>query len=195
MKKLMFAGAISLSMMATGVMAQHEGHMGQMDHNMQKNTDSQVSGYRVDPAFKDQLTNVYKESLNLNEAFVKGSSSLVSNQIGNIQQALKQVNMHLLEGQVHMDWMKDLNVMLENLNGMRASGDIAAQRKQFAAFSQALYHSIKAFGVSGIEIYYQFCPMALDSQGAYWLSDTKEIRNPYMGSMMLTCGTTMEVIN
>jgi Cu(I)/Ag(I) efflux system membrane fusion protein len=29
--------------------------------------------------------------------------------------------------------------------------------------------------------------MAFDT-GAYWISDSKEIRNPYFGDAMLTCG-------
>jgi Cu(I)/Ag(I) efflux system membrane fusion protein len=30
--------------------------------------------------------------------------------------------------------------------------------------------------------------MAFDNKGAYWLSETKEIRNPYFGDKMMTCG-------
>jgi len=37
--------------------------------------------------------------------------------------------------------------------------------------------------------------MARDGAGAYWLSATKEIKNPYYGDAMLTCGETKEVIN
>ena len=37
--------------------------------------------------------------------------------------------------------------------------------------------------------------MANDNQGAYWLSATKEIRNPYFGKQMLNCGSTEEVFN
>jgi hypothetical protein len=30
--------------------------------------------------------------------------------------------------------------------------------------------------------------MAFDGEGGYWLSDSKEIRNPYYGEKMLVCG-------
>ena len=34
--------------------------------------------------------------------------------------------------------------------------------------------------------------MAFDNQGAYWLSNAKQIRNPYFGEKMLTCGEVKE---
>lgn len=37
-------------------------------------------------------------------------------------------------------------------------------------------------------VYYQYCPM----KKAYWLSMEKEIKNPYYGSSMLTCGKVIE---
>ena len=30
--------------------------------------------------------------------------------------------------------------------------------------------------------------MAFNNEGAYWLSDAEQIRNPYFGDKMLTCG-------
>lgn len=38
--------------------------------------------------------------------------------------------------------------------------------------------------------YYQYCPM----QDAYWLSKENAVKNPYYGSMMLSCGKTVETI-
>jgi hypothetical protein len=33
-----------------------------------------------------------------------------------------------------------------------------------------------------------------DKKGAIWLSETKEIKNPYYGKKMLTCGNVKEEI-
>lgn len=44
-------------------------------------------------------------------------------------------------------------------------------------------------------LYLQYCPMAFDDQGAEWISDKKEINNPYFGPEMPKCGTTKEVFN
>ena len=36
--------------------------------------------------------------------------------------------------------------------------------------------------------------MALEDQGAYWLSEFKEIKNPYFGDAMLKCGEVKGII-
>ena len=38
------------------------------------------------------------------------------------------------------------------------------------------------------KLYYQYCPMAFNNKGAYWLSNEEAIRNPYFGDKMLKCG-------
>ena len=47
----------------------------------------------------------------------------------------------------------------------------------------------------GKTVYYQFCPMAINNKGAYWLSELKSIRNPYFGEQMMNCGETKETLN
>jgi Cu(I)/Ag(I) efflux system membrane fusion protein len=47
----------------------------------------------------------------------------------------------------------------------------------------------------GKTVYYQFCPMANNNKGAYWLSESKVIRNPYFGEKMINCGETKEILN
>jgi hypothetical protein len=46
--------------------------------------------------------------------------------------------------------------------------------------------------LGGTTAYYEFCPMAFNNSGAYWLSDNAVIRNPYFGDKMLTCGSVEE---
>ena len=36
--------------------------------------------------------------------------------------------------------------------------------------------------------------MAFDNTGGYWLSNSKEVRNPYFGNSMLKCGEVKETI-
>lgn len=67
------------------------------------------------------------------------------------------------------------------------------QREHFASMSEAMYLLVKAFG-GGKTIYHDHCPMYNQSKGgSMWLSETKEIRNPYYGSKMITCGSAEEV--
>ena len=66
--------------------------------------------------------------------------------------------------------------------------EIGHQRGHFNRLSNEMFAALKAFKASKATIYQQFCPMAFDDKGAFWLSDKKEIKNPYFGDKMLKCG-------
>jgi hypothetical protein len=71
-------------------------------------------------------------------------------------------------------------------------GNIAHQREHFEMLSQDIYDLVKAFGNGQVVLYDFFCPMYNNGKGASWLSETKDIKNPYMGKAMATCGTLKE---
>jgi hypothetical protein len=100
--------------------------------------------------------------------------------------------MKLLSGAAHNDWMSYLLSIQNSLKEIENASDIEVQRKAFSALSENLYKSIKAFGLGGSEAFYEYCPMAFNNEGAYWLSDQTTIRNPYFGDAMLTCGVVKE---
>ncbi len=68
------------------------------------------------------------------------------------------------------------------------AGKIEHQREHFALLSKDVNDLITSFG-AGQKLYQDFCPMYNDKKGAIWISETKEIKNPYYGSKMLTCGS------
>ena len=74
------------------------------------------------------------------------------------------------------------------------NGDkIEQQRSHFSMLSEDVYDLAKAFG-AGQPLYHDHCPMYNENKGAMWLSEMKEVKNPYYGSKMITCGTVEEVI-
>jgi antitoxin component HigA of HigAB toxin-antitoxin module len=73
-------------------------------------------------------------------------------------------------------------------------GKIDHQREHFDMLSKDLYDLVKEFG-AGQKMYYTNCPMYNNNKGANWLSETKEIRNPYLGQAMATCGSVKEELN
>lgn len=84
---------------------------------------------------------------------------------------------------------------LENAEHISENGDkIAHQREHFILLSGDVYDLVKSLGTKQT-LYKDFCPMANDKKGAFWLSANKEIKNPYMGKKMETCGSVKETIN
>lgn len=170
-----------------------------MDHSMHQGMKMDKSGaitYEVSTDFQNQLTEVYNASLKLADSFIAGEVEGISNSGQQVKAALGKIDMGLLKSsEAHMEWMMNLKVMNTALDKMTGSKDTKDQKAAYDSFNQSLFKSIKAFGITEGSVFYQYCPMALDSQGAYWLSNTKEIRNPYFGGNMLSCGSTKETIN
>lgn len=71
------------------------------------------------------------------------------------------------------------------------SGDIDHQRGHFHGLSESAYEMAKIFG-GGRSLFLTHCTMARDGEGASWLSEFQEIRNPYFGDQMLKCGEIKE---
>lgn len=75
----------------------------------------------------------------------------------------------------------------------RNGADIDHQRGHFTMMSNDVYALVKAFG-AGKAMYHDYCPMANDNKGAMWLSEMKEVKNPYFGGKMNSCAHVVEII-
>ena len=92
----------------------------------------------------------------------------------------------------YMDLADDLKEHAEHIGAN--AGKIEHQREHFVMLSKDVADLIKTFGNGGQTLYKDYCPMANDGKGATWISELKEIKNPYQGSKMLTCGSVKETI-
>jgi len=92
----------------------------------------------------------------------------------------------------YMDVADDIKEHAEHIGAN--AGKIEHQREHFIMMSKDIADLVKTFGNGGQTLYKDFCPMANDGKGAIWLSEIKEIKNPYMGSKMPDCGTVKETI-
>lgn len=77
---------------------------------------------------------------------------------------------------------------------MAAVNNLDSLRIHFDSLSVALYEQVKQQPDSNRVLYKQYCPMAFNNRGAFWLSTHREIKNPYFGDEMLTCGRVEEEI-
>jgi len=148
--------------------------------------------FKVDQTFQQQLASVFTSYLSLKDAFVASDASKAKAVATTTQSVLAAVDMKLITGAAHNDWMNYLSGLESSLNEIQATDDIEAQRKAFSTLSDNLYKSAKAIGLGGTTAYYEFCPMAFNNEGGFWLSSEEKIRNPYFGDKMMTCGTVKE---
>ncbi|MDP4222018.1 MAG: DUF3347 domain-containing protein [Bacteroidota bacterium] len=138
-----------------------------------------------------EITNAY---LKLKNALVKDNSSEAAEMGKAVETALKSFdNTHLnIEQKKLFDDVK--SDALENAEHIgESSGNIVHQREHFELLSKDIYDLVKKVG-SGQLLYWVLCPTYNSGKGAYWISEVKEIQNPYLGKSMPTCGTIKEEI-
>jgi len=146
-------------------------------------------------AFRQQLQAVYNAYLHMKDAFVTSDAEQVARNAGEVKSALQGVEMELLKGDAHLKWMSQLDTLRSATDKISGSSDIEEKRSAFADFNIAFHSTLKTFGIEHGTVYYQYCPMAFGEKGAYWLSSVREIRNPYFGEAMMSCGETRETMN
>ena len=167
---------------------------GEMDHSQHQTPEQDKAVVKVSALFKEQLQNVYDSYIQMTDAFVATDADQVSIHALQVKSGLQKVDMALLEGEAHMEWMTQLETLSETIDQIAGSKDISDQRLVYAEFNNTFYKSLKSFGLHQGTTYYQYCPMANGDVGAYWFSKEKDIKNPYFGDEMLMCGETREIL-
>lgn len=84
--------------------------------------------------------------------------------------------------------------ILDTVEEMSHTDNIEVQRKLFELLNNWMEKKVEGTLTSGT-IYKQYCPMAFNDKGAFWLSTSKDILNPYFGDVMLKCGRVDSEIN
>ncbi|GAA4298586.1 efflux RND transporter periplasmic adaptor subunit [Aestuariibaculum suncheonense] len=148
----------------------------------------------VSKDFQEQLKFVYNQYIVLKDALVVGNSEKASEASQSIGKSLMKVDMKLLkENEAHMRWMTQLKTIESHTASILKSSKIDEQRQYFKGLSDALIAAIQSFGINE-KVFLEFCPMANDNNGAYWLSKEEKILNPYFGDAMLSCGEVKQII-
>jgi len=150
--------------------ANHEGH------DMSKNSSASGKVGLKD----DKLNAVYQHYVHLTTALTNGDAAEAKVASNAIEVGIKEV--------------PGGETVTAQAAKITAASDIEAQRVAYSTLSNEFIELVKKSGLSGGELYVDYCPMALNDKGAYWLSSNKEIRNPYFGEKMMTCGEIKETI-
>lgn len=142
---------------------------------------------------KDPLKNIITGYLQLKNALVKDNGNEASKAAHNIITAIAEVNQDAFttdQKKLYADVAPDLKENAEHIN--ENSDKLDHQREHFVMLTKDVSDLLQSFGTGGFKLYKDFCPMANDNKGAIWISEVKEIQNPYMGQSSPTCGSLKE---
>jgi len=131
--------------------------------------------------FKDaKLSVAYEHYVHVKDALVASKGDEAKKGAIELQKALKNVNGSSSANKAASD--------------IAESVDLKVQRQAFSQLSNEMASLVKGGKLSMGILYLDYCPMANGNTGAYWLSNAKEIKNPYFGDKMLKCGSVKETI-
>ncbi len=88
---------------------------------------------------------------------------------------------------VFMDIYESIRENAEHIS--TNAGNVEHQREHFALLSRDINDLTDSFGTAGLKLYVDFCPLYNNQKGALWISEKKEIINPYYGAKMSDCGS------
>jgi Cu(I)/Ag(I) efflux system membrane fusion protein len=141
--------------------------------------------------FTQSFKNVIKPYLNMKDAFVATDNVQVSKFAKVTSKALKSAKTKDL-GKMEQS---HINKSIDMLDAIGNSDNIKNQREHFVLLNENLVAIAMNIKGENSLLYVQKCPMANNNNGAIWLSTEKDIKNPYYGDDMLTCGSVIEEIN
>lgn len=149
--------------------------------------------YQAPDAFKAQLSKVVDAYLATKDALVATDAAQADQKTGDLLTALGGVDAAALPADAAGKWTEHRKIMERAATSMQAAANVEAKRTSFEDLSKAAYALVNDFG-AGTTLYKEYCPMAFNDKGAFWLSAKSEIKNPYFGDKMLECGEVQEVL-
>ncbi|RYY47112.1 MAG: DUF3347 domain-containing protein [Chitinophagaceae bacterium] len=163
-------------------MAQHD-HSNHQSKTTTSNTDTTSKASGVDGQTQKQFSQILSSYLNIKNALVTGDANSAASSADLFLRTVNTIDFKVIsEGNVH--------ILSNDAGKISATKDLKKQREYFANLSSNMAAVAKSFKLSDKPVYVQYCPM----KKASWLSSEKQIRNPYYGSSMLTCGEVMETL-
>ena len=142
-------------------------------------------------SFKNSFNDVIKPYLEMKDAFVKNDVKQVSAFAKKTSKSLKALDTGSLGKMEQLHIKKSI----EMIDAISENDDLKNQRNYFVLLNENIVPiAMNADGNNQI-LFVQKCPMANNNKGAIWLSTEKDIKNPYYGNDMLTCGSVIEEIN
>jgi hypothetical protein len=158
----------------------HSHHVDSLDVIISQIDSTHQKHINTDGKFDEVLSNY----INLKNTLVNDDSKAAGNAGKAILYSLTK-----LSKSENKEELEILESIKENAEHIRDnSGKLDHQREHFALISKDIIDLIEQAGTSK-KLYQDFCPMYDDNKGASWISEIKEIKNPFYGSKMSTCGS------
>ncbi len=146
----------------------------------------------IDETTTNKLEQVVGAYLQIKDALFAEDETTADKAIVLMEERVNAVSPNKLSGEGLSAWQNHKELYETKLKEMLHIKGLENKRSYFSHISEIMYCTVKSFGLQQGKLFAIYCPMAFDNKGAYWLSNNKEIQNPYMGKKMPACGEIKE---
>jgi len=164
-----------------------------MSNEMHQETMDDKTDMAMDNSQDAKAEAILKGYFNLKDALVNDDNSKAKELGNTLAQSLKSFDASSYSDSQQNELKDIIEDATEHAEHIGES-DIKHQREHFKTLSKDMTDMVAITGTS-MTIYEQYCPMYDNNKGGAWLSMNEEIRNPYFGDKMLTCGKVQREIN
>ena len=146
---------------------------------------------KLTDAQTSQLVGIVNNYYELKDAMVATNAAKADEAAAKMQTSVDSFKANLSNDTTNFATIKtDLDSITVGNKNILSVKDETCEKKRiyFETVSNAMYNMLKTVELKNAGVYRQYCPMAFNDKGAYWLSNEAEIKNPYFGKKMLECG-------
>ena len=139
----------------------------------------------IDSTVKKQIGFSLTSYYGIKDALVDSNVETASTKAGEMVAALEAIDAAKMTAEQKTHWDKLAKLIRTDAVHINRNKDLAHQREHFMKLSNSMYSLVSSFKANEAEAYLHYCPM----KKASWLSESKDVKNPYYGKKMLTCGS------
>ncbi|MEQ9442797.1 MAG: DUF3347 domain-containing protein [Cyclobacteriaceae bacterium] len=149
--------------------------------------------YRESAAVNQAMKKVLDAYLEMKNALVNSNAAAADKAAALLSSRVEAVDGSSLKDEGKEAWEQHASLYKTKLAEVQHVQGLEEKRSYFSHISEIVYCTVKSFALEeDRELYATFCPMTFEGKGAYWIAETKQIRNPYFGKKMPTCGEVKE---
>jgi len=173
-------------------------------NNAQNKQTTQAKGIsKHSNSFNASVQSAMETYHGLTEAFVNWDSVAIIRQSGQLESKLDSINFYGFVPEKITGPVDTLNLAKKDLKSMALNKSISDKRHDLNSLTQHLYAFLEAVQYDEKRFYLHECPMAFnETEPGDWLSETEDVRNPYLGlhhpkygKAMIECGETKDTID
>lgn len=169
--------------------AEHDGDSHDHHHATHKAENGSERDTSLAKSGSVSIDKIVDNYLLLKNALAKDDAKAAANAGKSLLAALNSESTNAMNASTKIEYLDIAESAKENAEHIGDNADkIEHQREHFVILSQDMADLLKLFKTDR-KLYQDFCPMYDGGNGAYWISEVKEIKNPYLGKEMPTCGS------